>query len=179
MQETWVWSLGWEGPLEKGKAKGKGYLLQYSGLEIHELYSPWGCKELDWATFTFTFKPPKREIPQASENLLRPFSMYYTLSLWNITCICDFNSHRVRLLVFLNARCPRHWPCYVVPGVQPPALPDSVNTSLLISFLFQVSVVLMLQPAWSSPGGQVQIAEPSPAKILFTSSGAGPRNLPF
>ena len=30
MQETWVWSLGWEDPLEKGKAT---YPLQYSGLE--------------------------------------------------------------------------------------------------------------------------------------------------
>ena len=29
MQETWVQSLGWEDPLEKGK----GYPLQYSGLE--------------------------------------------------------------------------------------------------------------------------------------------------
>ena len=29
MQETWVRSLGWEDPLEKGK----GYPLQYSGLE--------------------------------------------------------------------------------------------------------------------------------------------------
>ena len=30
MWETWVWSLGWEDPLEK---EGKGYPLQYSGLE--------------------------------------------------------------------------------------------------------------------------------------------------
>ena len=29
MQETWVHSLGWEVPLEEGK----GYPLQYSGLE--------------------------------------------------------------------------------------------------------------------------------------------------
>ena len=29
MWETWVQSLGWEDPLEKGK----GYLLQYSDLE--------------------------------------------------------------------------------------------------------------------------------------------------
>ena len=29
MRETWVWSLGWEDPLEKGK----GYPLQYFGLE--------------------------------------------------------------------------------------------------------------------------------------------------
>ena len=30
MWETWVQSLGWEDPLEK---EGKGYALQYSGLE--------------------------------------------------------------------------------------------------------------------------------------------------
>ena len=30
MEETWVSSLGWEDPLEKGTA---GYLVQYSGLE--------------------------------------------------------------------------------------------------------------------------------------------------
>ena len=39
MQETWVRSLGWEDPLEKGT----GYPLQYSGLEysidciVHEV----------------------------------------------------------------------------------------------------------------------------------------------
>ena len=42
-RETWVRSLGWEDPLEKGKAThpvfGPG--------EFHELYSPWGRKELD------------------------------------------------------------------------------------------------------------------------------------
>ena len=30
LRETWVQSLGWEDPLEKGTA---GYLLQYSGLK--------------------------------------------------------------------------------------------------------------------------------------------------
>ena len=30
MWETWVWSLGWEDPLEKGM----GYPLKYFGLEI-------------------------------------------------------------------------------------------------------------------------------------------------
>ena len=39
MRETWVQSLGWEDPLEKGssffpkKGGGNGYPLQYSGLE--------------------------------------------------------------------------------------------------------------------------------------------------
>jgi len=40
MWETWVPSLGWEDPLEKGRA---GYPLQYSGLENSmNVYSPWG-----------------------------------------------------------------------------------------------------------------------------------------
>ena len=45
MQETWVQSLGWEDPLENGKANP----LQYSGLEnsMDYIYSPWGCKESD------------------------------------------------------------------------------------------------------------------------------------
>ena len=39
--ETWVQSLDWEDPLEKGKAT-------YSSiLDWRILYSPWGCKELD------------------------------------------------------------------------------------------------------------------------------------
>ena len=35
-QETWVWSLGWEDPLEKGKPG-----------ESHGPYSPWGRTESD------------------------------------------------------------------------------------------------------------------------------------
>ena len=38
MWETWVQSLGWEDPLEKGKAIHSSILAQRS---------PWGCKELD------------------------------------------------------------------------------------------------------------------------------------
>ena len=42
MWETWVLSLSWEDPLEKGKAT----LVCWPG-EFHGLYSPWGRKELD------------------------------------------------------------------------------------------------------------------------------------
>ena len=40
MWETWVQSLGWEDP----PGEGKGYPLQYSGLEnsVDYIYSPWG-----------------------------------------------------------------------------------------------------------------------------------------
>ena len=43
MWETWVLSLGWEYPLEKGKATHSSILAW----RFHGLYSPWGCKELD------------------------------------------------------------------------------------------------------------------------------------
>ena len=42
MRETWVWSLGWEDPPEKGKAA-------HCSILAWRLYSPWGCKELDTA----------------------------------------------------------------------------------------------------------------------------------
>ena len=46
MQETWIRSLGWEDPLEKGMA------IHFSILawkipwieELGRLYSPWGCR---------------------------------------------------------------------------------------------------------------------------------------
>ena len=44
MRESWVRSLGWEDPLEKGKAT---LPLQYSGLENSMDYSSWGRKESD------------------------------------------------------------------------------------------------------------------------------------
>ena len=43
MQETWVQSLGWEDPLEKGKASTPVF---WPG-EFHGLYSLWGRKESD------------------------------------------------------------------------------------------------------------------------------------
>ena len=43
--------LGWEDPLEKGRLPTPVF---WPG-KFHGLYSPWGHKESNWATFTFTF----------------------------------------------------------------------------------------------------------------------------
>ena len=43
MRETWVGSLSWEDPLEKGKAT---HFVFWPG-EFHGLYSPWGRQESD------------------------------------------------------------------------------------------------------------------------------------
>ena len=43
MKKTWVQSLGWEDPLEKGLATHSVFLPG----EFHGLYGPWGLKESD------------------------------------------------------------------------------------------------------------------------------------
>ena len=45
MQETQIQSLGWDDPLEKGKATHSS-ILAWPG-EFYGLYSPWGRKESD------------------------------------------------------------------------------------------------------------------------------------
>ena len=45
MWETWILSLSWEDPLEKGTATHSNILAG----EFHGLYSPLSCKELDTA----------------------------------------------------------------------------------------------------------------------------------
>ena len=53
-QETWVRSLGWEDPLEKGKTSHSSILawrIQWTE-EPGGLYSPWGHKELDMTEVT-------------------------------------------------------------------------------------------------------------------------------
>ena len=42
VQETWVRSLGWEDPLEKGKATHSSILAWRIPWTV---YSPWGCKD--------------------------------------------------------------------------------------------------------------------------------------
>ena len=61
MRETWVWSLGWEDPLEKGKATHSSIL---------DWRIPWTAQFMglqrvghDWATFTFTLTQYTRGIP--------------------------------------------------------------------------------------------------------------------
>ena len=48
MQETWVWALGWDDPLEKGMATHSSILAwRIPWTEEPGGYSPWGCKEWD------------------------------------------------------------------------------------------------------------------------------------
>ena len=52
MRETWVWSLGWEYPLEKGKATHCSIMAWRIPWTVSSMGSP--RVGHDWATFTFT-----------------------------------------------------------------------------------------------------------------------------
>ena len=56
MQETQVWSLDQEDPLEEGMATHSSILaLEIPWTEESGGYSPWGCKELDMTKWLFSF----------------------------------------------------------------------------------------------------------------------------
>ena len=72
MQETWIWSLDQEDPLEKGMTTDSSILawrIPWTG------YSPWGHKELD-TTFSFHCKLYKSIL------YLNWWSMHCLVSLW-------------------------------------------------------------------------------------------------
>ena len=71
MQETRVQSLGWEGPLEKGKATLSSSLAWRSHEQRSLVdYSMWGCRKLDMAeqlsTKTHTY-PTECRVPENSK----------------------------------------------------------------------------------------------------------------
>ena len=84
MWETWVWSLSWDDPLEKGK----GYPLQYSGLEnfmdciVHGV-----AKSQTWLRLSLHFSE-KRPIPTFAPTKV------FTSFNHSVSVIC--------LLVFVN-----------------------------------------------------------------------------
>ena len=47
MRETWVQSLGWEEPLEKGTATHSSILAWGIPMDRGAWWAPWGHKELD------------------------------------------------------------------------------------------------------------------------------------
>ena len=66
MQKTWVWSLGWEDPLEKGKAPHSS-ILTWRILQT----IPWGHKESDmthWLSLTYLLEA----LPMYSTNISTP-----------------------------------------------------------------------------------------------------------
>ena len=74
-QETWVRSLGWEDPLEKGMATHSRVALPLPGKSQGRRslvgYSPWGCKESNMTSLSLS----------VSLNLLKPIGFISIVSL--------------------------------------------------------------------------------------------------
>ena len=106
--ETWVWSLGWEDPLEEGAATHSSILawrIPWPG-------QPMGSQRVghNWANFTFTFiKPqkPLRVIPNLRDKIDPPPPRHThrasgCLSLWHLPfCMLTSIIHRNCNLTFV------------------------------------------------------------------------------
>ena len=117
MWETWVWSLDWEDPLQKGKATYSSIL----DWRIPRLYSPWGLKELDMTErlslslfsaflelifwMTGGWKGARWQVTEVSFwysplNQLKSWSTSQILKLWDVNmlcCLCRCTKQRVPL----------------------------------------------------------------------------------
>ena len=102
MQETWVPSLHWEDPLEKGKA------TQYSILAQRILYSPRGCKESDVTDFSLFFT----------------FAFFFFYVLIKFLFIYLFFYFTVLYWFCHTSTCIHHG-CTCVPHPEPPIPPPS------------------------------------------------------
>ena len=94
MWETWVRSLGWEDPLEKGKATHSNILAW----RIHGLYSLWGHKEWDM-TERLSLSPPLSQWchPTISSSVIPFFSCPQSFpASWGFPMI-------------LHIRWPKYW----------------------------------------------------------------------
>ena len=76
MQETQVWSLGWEDPLEKGMATIPVFLPgEFRGQGSLEGYSPWGCRvRHNWS---INFQGDRKLAPPLGEGNGNPFQYSY------------------------------------------------------------------------------------------------------
>ena len=72
MQETWVWSLGWEDSLEEGTVTHSSILAwRIPWTEDLAGYSPWGSKRVShsWAAFTLIHSPTLPLVTESTKTL--------------------------------------------------------------------------------------------------------------
>ena len=75
MRETWVWSLGWKNPLEKGMATHSSTLAWRIPMDRGAWgHSPWGHKESDMIEWLSTAHMKAQSIPVAKKSVSPAFS---------------------------------------------------------------------------------------------------------
>ena len=83
MQETWVWYLGWEDPVEKGKATHSSILAW----RIPWVYSPWGHKKSD-TTEQLSLWISSAEVELITQFMTRFPRRSLQGPLWFHVCVC-------------------------------------------------------------------------------------------
>ena len=98
MRETWIWSLGWEDPLEKGKVP----IPVFWPGEFHGLNSPWGRKESDMTEqLSLSFSRPYMTTGKSIALTIRTFVGKVTSLLFNMLSrlVIAFLLRRKHLLI--------------------------------------------------------------------------------
>ena len=120
MQETWVWSLGWEDPVEKGKVTHSSILAW----RIPQTVYPWGCKESD-----------------TTERL----SLSEVDNSWSCVYSCPYIS-QMEFNVYI---CRLQWTEYCVPSPKLVCSNLSPQVMLLDSQVYGRGWVLRAEPPWT------------------------------
>ena len=101
MQETLVWSLGWEDPLEKEMVTHSHIFAWKIPLtEEPFAYSPWSCKESDTAEHAHIF---------SVWFICRNQGSKYQYCCWQTYCVPDTVHNDITLSIFRRVVC---WRCY-------------------------------------------------------------------
>ena len=107
--ETWVWSLGWEDPLEKGKATHSSIL----SWRIPWTVQPMGSQRV-WATWLSNFHFTSALKCILLSGLINPFQLPDEIQCQNANKTLDIISNSIRkkslLLSHFKTRL-RLWPC--------------------------------------------------------------------
>ena len=95
-QEMWVWSLGWEDPLEKVMAIHSSIVAWRIPMDGGAWQTPWGCKELDMTEWLSTIFPQPSVAGSfhCSRAHITPFPLFRK----SLCCLCIGCGNKVHIL---------------------------------------------------------------------------------
>ena len=149
-RETWVWSLGWEYPLEKERLPTPVFRPG----EFHGLCAPWGRKESTWlSAFHFFHNVNSMEL----EKCCSSYFLYIVAKIYNdltcmFTCLLFLSPNRMQDL-WQQATC--HLVCCCIHNMQPSSwytvkgLKEQIN-----KWLFFLRTLRPCSKSWKGHGSQ-------------------------
>ena len=109
MWETWVWSPGWQDPLEKGKSTHSSILTWRLPWTIYSM----GSQRVghDWVTFTLTETGGMNFLPAPTERRFRPSYWWFPVWAqvknhgWDLITVSNQSSRNEVRLLFTTWSC--------------------------------------------------------------------------